>query len=77
MWRVKFAGKLDEVLQERAIKTLANTFTKDNSVEELVKLGKMAVGSSDSIKKTAYIITLSDPLRETDTTNNLIEAPPE
>lgn len=77
MWHVKYAAKLDEALKDRAIKTLANTFTKDNSVEELVKLGKMAVGSSDSIKKTAYIITLSDPLRETDTTNNLIQAPPE
>ena len=77
MYRVKIGGKLDEAAHKRAMRQIANIFTKPNSVEELVKLGKTAVGSSDSIKRTAYILTISDPLRETDTTNNLIQAPPE
>ena len=65
MWRVKFAGKLDEALQERAIKQLADVFTKQNSVEELVALGRTAVGSSEAIKRVVQILAITDPLRET------------
>lgn len=81
MWRVKFAGKLDEALQERAIKQLADVFTKQNSVEELVALGRTAVGSSEAIKRVVQILAITDPLRETTiqqfqpSTENLIIPP--
>lgn len=64
MWRIKFAGKLDEVLQERSIKQLANIFTKENSVEELIKLGKTGVDTNDAIRRVAYIVSLSEPIRQ-------------
>ena len=64
MWRIKFAGKLDEVLQERSIKQLANIFIKDNSVEELVKLGKVGVDTNAAIRRVAYIVSLSEPIRQ-------------
>lgn len=64
MWRVKFAGKFDEMFQDRAIKQLANIFTKENSVEELVKLGKIGVGSNEAVRRTEYILAISDPARE-------------
>lgn len=61
MWRVKFAGKLDEALQQRAIKQLANVFTSPNSVEELVRLGKTGVDTSEAVRRTARLITISQP----------------
>jgi hypothetical protein len=64
MWRVKFAGKLDEKLQQTAIKQLANVFTKENSVKALVDLGKTGVDTNDAIRRTAYLISLSEPIRQ-------------
>ena len=64
MWQVKFAGRAAEFFQQRAIKQLADIFTKKNSVEELVKLGKQGVNSNDAIRRIAYIISITDPQRE-------------
>ena len=64
MWRVKFAGKLDEKLQSRAIKQLANVFVKENSVEELVKLGKTGVDTSEAVRRTARLVAISEPARD-------------
>ena len=64
MWRVKFAGKAAELLEQKAIKQLANIFTQKNSVELLVELGKQGVNSNDAIRRIAYIISITDPQRE-------------
>lgn len=72
MWRVKFAGKLDEKLQERAIKQLANVFTKDNSVEELVRLGKTGVDTNEAVRRTAYLVSISEPGKQLPEQNNII-----
>lgn len=64
MWQVKFAGRAAEFFQQKAIKQLADIFTKKNSVEELVKLGKQGVNSNDAIRRIAYIISITDPQRE-------------
>jgi hypothetical protein len=71
MWRVKFAGKLDEKLQQRAIKQLANVFTKDNSVEELVRLGKTGVDTNEAVRRTAYLVSISEPGKQFQEENNI------
>jgi len=71
MWRVKFAGKLDEKLQQRAIKQLANVFTKDNSVEELVRLGKTGVNTNEAVRRTAYLVSISEPGKQSPEENNI------
>jgi hypothetical protein len=71
MWRVKFAGKLDEKLQQRAIKQLANVFTKDNSVEELVRLGKTGVDTNEAVRRTAYLVSISEPGKQLPEENNI------
>lgn len=63
MWRVKFAGKLDESLQQNAVKQLANVFTKNNSVEELVRLGKTGVNTNEAVRRTARLVAISEPGR--------------
>lgn len=66
MWRIKFAGKLDEFLQKRATNHLANVFIKDNSVEELIKLGKTGVDSNQAVRYATNIIAATDPARQPD-----------
>jgi len=66
MWRIKFSRRLDEVQQKRAINQLANIFIKDNSVEELIKLGKTGVDTNKAVRYAANIVAITDPARQPD-----------
>ena len=66
MWRIKFSRRLDEIQQKRAINQLANIFIKDNSVEELIKLGKTGVDTNQAVRYATNIIALTDPARQPD-----------
>jgi len=66
MWRIKFSRRLDEFQQKRAINQLANIFIKDNSVEELIKLGKTGVDTNQAVRYATNIIAITDPARQSD-----------
>jgi|TARA_R100000482_G_C5127845_1_gene149851 hypothetical protein len=70
MWRVKFASKYGEFLQQKTMQDLAKVFTSKNSVDELVKLAKTDLDSTEAVIRTVNIIAATSPFQEP-------EAPPE
>ena len=70
MWRVKFASRYGEFLQQKTMQDLAKIFTSKNSVDELVKLAKTDLDSTEAVIRTVNIIAATSPFQEP-------EAPPE
>lgn len=70
MWRVKFASRYGEFLQQKTMQDLAKVFTSKNSVDELVKLAKTDLDSTEAVIRTVNIIAATSPFQE-------LEAPPE
>ena len=70
MWRVKFASKYGEFLQQKTMQDLAKVFTSKNSVDELVKLAKTDLDSTEAVIRAVNIIAVTSPFQEP-------EAPPE
>ena len=64
MWRVKFASRYGEYLQQKTMQDLAKTFTSKNSVDELVKLAKTDLDSTDAVIRSINIISATRPLQE-------------
>lgn len=64
MWRVKFASRYGEYLQQKTMQDLAKIFTSKNSVEELVKLAKTDLASTEAVTRTINIIAVTRPLQE-------------
>ena len=64
MWRVKFASRYGEYLQQKTMQDLAKIFTSKNSVEELVKLAKTDLASTEAVTRAINIIAVTRPLQE-------------
>lgn len=62
MWRVKFASRYGEYLQDKTMADLAKVFTKKESVNELIKLSKLNPNSVEAINKVVTIIAISQGL---------------
>ena len=64
MWRVKFASRYGEFLQQKTMSDLAKVFTSKNSVSELVKLAKTDLQSAEAVNTVINIIAVTGPIQE-------------
>ena len=64
MWRVKFASRYGEFLQQKTMSDLAKVFTSKNSVSELVKLAKTDLQSAEAVNRVINIIAVTGPIQE-------------
>jgi len=60
MWRLKLATRYGEFVEDKTFKELTKILTSDNSVQELQRIGRLAVGSEEAAMRAANIITALD-----------------
>jgi hypothetical protein len=62
MWRLKLATRLGEFQERKTVKQLADVFTTENSVQNLVKLAKENPNSVVAINRVRNLINVTMPV---------------